>query len=375
MAMPIMVNAQEKDSLSMKLKELAYSYQYSKIVNLLEEKTELKNEYKEILADAQMKCGRFFEALNNYEALYSSDSSSKYLLKQANIYDKVDEEAKALSLYIQLADKEVENPYFWKLAAKSALKQAEYAIAFKCYTRVLELQNDDIEAVAEFSGILIKTEYFEDADSLLRKTLEIHPNANILKRKRLMALYRQRKYEEVVAVAEELFEDLDSNLVSIKIAGIANYHLKNYKEAVELLEMVIKVERDSDLLHYYAGLSYRELGELEKATKYLEKSIDLSVSDNLPNYYTQLAVCYEEDGQTAKAIQAYKIAYKETKDKVLLYHLARNYDVLYKDKKVALSYYEKYLEEKDTANEYLMNYSKYRIQELKAGVHFEADSF
>lgn len=76
----------------------------------------------------------------------------------------------------------------------------------------------------------------------------------------------------------------------------------------------------------------------------------------------------------AEAIKAYQTAYKSSKENILLYHLARNYDLYYKDKKTAVEYYEKYLLTQDSDNVSFMNYSEHRISELKEYIHFDIDT-
>lgn len=371
----LQVEGQEIDSTQKQLQQLLEAYRYDQVIELLESNPKLEKKNLTLLADAQLKSGRLLQALSTYQQLYAADSNLNDLLQQARIYDKINESSKAMDLFHELTEREKDNAYYWKLFARSANKNSDIYKAIAAYYAALKLQPSDLEAIDEQAHLLGKVEQYEMADSLLKAGLFIAPGAQFLKRSRLNVLYRQRKYDEVVQLSEQLFEAGDSNLVAQKIAGISNYHVKEYERSIVLLNKVIQYESKSDLLYYFLGLNYREMGNPQKASEYLEKSIELGVSDNLPNYYTQLAVSYEEAGYTAKAIQAYKIAYNETKDKVLLYHLARNYDLYYKDKQVALNYYEKYLEEKDTANEYLMNYSKHRIQELKASVHFDKETF
>lgn len=171
-----------------------------------------------------------------------------------------------------------------------------------------------------------------------------------------------------------LFAQKDSNLLLQKIVGIAYFHQKEYDKTIHFLENVIEIEKESDILHYYLGLSYRETKQYERAQQALEKSIDYAISDNLENYYTQLAVSYEEAGNHLKAIHFYQAAYKSTRDRILLYHLARNYDIYYQDKRTALDYYERYLDTEDTANQLYQNYSKHRIEELKVSKHFDLDT-
>lgn len=70
----------------------------------------------------------------------------------------------------------------------------------------------------------------------------------------------------------------------------------------------------------------------------------------------------------------FQAAYKSSRNKILLYHLARNYDSYYKNKKTDLLYYEKYLATYDSANNNYQEYSKYMVSELQKIFHFEIDS-
>ena len=82
----------------------------------------------------------------------------------------------------------------------------------------------------------------------------------------------------------------------------------------------------------------------------------------------------EENENYKESIQAYQAAYRSSKNKILLYHLARNYEAYYSDKATALLYYEKYLAINDTNNIEFMEYSKYKISELKETIHFKLDT-
>lgn len=185
------------------------------------------------LAEALLIAGSLYQALDSYEKLYSAYCNQHYLLEQASIQEKLNEEAAALKLYIKLN--------------------------------------------------------------------EIAPDANFLKNSRLKVFYRLRNYEEPIKGSKELFAQDDSGLVIQKVAGIANYHQEEYQKSIKLLTKVGEVESESDYLHYYLGLAFRDSGDKEKAAEDLEKAIELGVTKNLGNYYTQLAVNYEEAGETAKA--------------------------------------------------------------------------
>lgn len=82
-----------------------------------------------------------------------------------------------------------------------------------------------------------------------------------------------------------------------------------------------------------------------------------------PACYTQLATSYESLKDFKSAIKYYKAAYESSKSDILLYHLARNYDVYYKDKSQAITYYKRYLSSDDTIR-IAREYTRLRLDEL-----------
>jgi tetratricopeptide (TPR) repeat protein len=266
------------------------------------------------------------------------------------------------------------NPYFYRLLGNVHLKNQAFLYAMSNYSKARELNKNNLASGLALIRLQLQLEMKENALSIAEELLDQSGQNKAVLRAHMKAAYKNKKYEACIQSAEALFDMNDSNLLVQKIVGIAYFHQKEYQKTIHLLEKVIEIEQESDILYYYLGISYRESKQYEKAQKALEQSIDYAISDNLESYYTQLAVSYEEAGNHVKAIHFYQAAYKSSRNQILLYHLARNYDTYYQDKSTALEYYERYLSSEDTANQLYQNYSKHRIEELKVGKHFELDT-
>ena len=86
----------------------------------------------------------------------------------------------------------------------------------------------------------------------------------------------------------------------------------------------------------------------------------------MPLYHKDLAELYEKDDQFYKAYENYRAAYDYEPDEELLFHIAHNADRYYKDKTIALRYYQRYLKTND--NKY-RKYATQRIPQLKELIH------
>jgi tetratricopeptide (TPR) repeat protein len=131
------------------------------------------------------------------------------------------------------------------------------------------------------------------------------------------------------------------------------------------MEYLLGKQIKADWIYYFLGTAYQQVGDPLKAIEYLNLAVEEGISDNIGTYYTQLASAYEEARDFKNAIRNYKAAYETTKTDILLYHLARNYDVYYKDKTQAQIYYRKYLDSGDTIR-LAQEYSRQRLNTLTA---------
>jgi tetratricopeptide (TPR) repeat protein len=362
----------QSSSLLDSAKRLYQHYHFQKVVYMLSSQEDLPKEGSYLLAKAYQQLGQHSEAsLNLKKALQQDPLNILYKNELAKQFLRNEEEDSALVLYRSMLEKDSSNAYYWKQIAIIYEEQNKLHLRLKSLRKALELNPSDQESTLQLSSLLLQLDLNTEAKELVQKQLQQYPENKALLVQHLKASYRLKDYQAVISSSEQLFQRSDSALLIQKLAGIARFHEKDFKGAIALLENVAEKENKADILYYYMGLAYREVGDMEKSTQQLNKAIDAGISENLGTYYTQLAVSYEENGDFEKAIKAFQVAYKSSKEKILLYHLARNYDLYYKDKTVALNYYQKYLSENDTANEYYFNYSRHRVQELKSARHFD----
>lgn len=349
-------------------------YQFQAVIHLLE-RDSLSSEQHQLKAKSHEKLGEIDEAIQHFKlALQTKPEDKQLILSLAKSYEKVKDYEGAIEQLNLLIEMDSSNAYFHKVLANTYQKSNEFLYAVATYTKARALNKNDLESALALIDLYLKIGMTEKAMNLSEELLEQKSQNKAVLMAHLKTAYKNKKYSDCIQSANVMFAQKDSNLLLQKIVGIAYFHQKEYHKSIQFLENVINVEKESDILYYYLGISYRETKQYEKAQNALEKSIDYAISDNLESYYTQLAVSYEEAGNHVKAIHFYQAAYKSTRDKILLYHLARNYDTYYQDKSTALDYYERYLESEDTANQLYQNYSKHRIDELKVSKHFELDT-
>jgi tetratricopeptide (TPR) repeat protein len=158
-------------------------------------------------------------------------------------------------------------------------------------------------------------------------------------------------------------EKEDTLVTYARLLGASYFQLHDYPKVKTCMNFMLNNKYDNDWIYYYLGVSSRELGDVPASVTYFKLAVQKSISENTGTYYSQLGQSYEEIKDYQRAIRAYHAAYNNSREGILLYQLARNYDVYYKDKAQALAYYRKYLESDDTIRR-AKEYSRSRIRAI-----------
>lgn len=333
-------------------------------------------DYLRKVALCHAKLGSLQEAKKTYLKMLSIDSLHVGAFNHlASLYKKESNYLAAMECYTQLTVMDSTNTYYAKQIAEIALKRGDVIVSLQQLQKAHTLNPEDIETIVQLSRILHELELFEDADSLVAKGRALDSTHVKLIMYQVKSAYKQKNYSFVIeGIHEAMTVSRDTSVYMSKLLGISYYHLGQHREAISMFTKVLQEEPDAETIHYYAGMAYKSIETLDSSAVHLEKAIDLGISDNISTYYTHLAVAYEGVGNYSESIKAYQAAYKSSKDKILLFHLARNYDSYYQDKQTALHYYERYLSANDSENVRYNTYSKSRVNQIKQVMHFEVDT-
>jgi tetratricopeptide (TPR) repeat protein len=130
---------------------------------------------------------------------------------------------------------------------------------------------------------------------------------------------------------------------------------------------------DSDpAAYYYLGMCYKELKRYDDAIKELSISAKLQQNDFLAEVRTQIAASYYAQKNYSEALKYYQDAFRENPDnKKLIFYIAAVYDHYYKDKTIAIKYYQKYLTLGKDKDKKLVSYAMDRINALVEKNHFQ----
>ena len=335
------------------------------------------NYYLMKLAYAYKKNGNYGKSKNTYKRLIRQDSTNtKAYFQLANIYNKESNQGKALYFYKKLIQIDSSNSYYHKKIGDVYWSQKNIKGAAMSYLKAHKLNSKNLEVISKLSNVYFKLELYEMSNQLIAKGLKENPKNVLLLKQKAKIYYAKKSYKKLIKTVHEIDQIIEKpSDYLLKLKAIALYKTDDFKQAIELFSSILKVFEETEVIHYYLGMCYQKRDELIKSEHHFEKAIDEGMSDNLASYFTNLGLVFEKQGKFKESIQAYKLAYEESNDDILLYRLAKNYDAYYADKKVALKYYKRYLDNtKDSLQGKYTDYAKKRVSSIKKEIHFDIDT-
>ncbi len=343
---------------------LINGYQFGKALTLMEKAEDtLEIGILQRKGLCYSRLGNYSQAIAAYEGIRRSDSLNREALyRLGQLYSTIDQYDEARICYEKLVHLDSANSFYYKQYAEAAVKANDVVAAIGKYLQTVRLNPRDMEAYAQFADLLIDVEQYHFVDSMLTSVLSTTENRQLrllLARTNLA----EENHEGVVSNVERVLASGDTTVTCARLLGISYFHLEQYGKVIPCMEFLLANGLKSDWIYYFLGASYHQVHEPLKAIEFLNLAIEEGISDNIGTYYTQLAMAYEEAKDFKNAIRNYKTAYETSKTDILLYHLARNYDVYYKDKTQAQVYYKRYLDSGDTIK-LAKDYSRHRLNAL-----------
>jgi len=313
--------------------------------------------------------GNMASAKTLFLSIIKRDSMDRMSLSQlASIYERENNAPKAIKYYTQLTSIFPDNSVYWRKLAQQYAQAGMSLDAFHYYNESYKLNNRDISTIKGISEIFIGNKQYEDADTIINKGLQLDSTNVLLYQLLARSKYKQKDYDSTVYYLKRITGVVDLNAYYNKMLGYSYIQIDSFDRAIYYLQKSLTDDGSKEYAYYYLATAYDELDNEANALFYYKKALEEGISSNVPNYHRNIAKLYNENNQLKEAIPHYKDAYKYSDDPVLLFYLARACDVYYKDKSIAINYYNKYIKSKHEHAEY-KDYAKSRMRILKEAKH------
>lgn len=314
---------------------------------------------------AASKCGDNTLAKEYFLTLESKDT---FLLQSwqnlASLYEEEENPPKAIKYYTYLQEKYQDRPTYARKLGRLYTVADSYSDAWKYYSIAYKANSRDLKTVKGLAELAMANQQPQLADSLILQGLKIDSTHIGLSLLRSKLMYKEKDYSHTAQILKGVLGRYDFNTYYHKLYGYSLVQIDSSQMAIYHLTYALQNSPRDEKVHYYLGKAYEDVGDLKSATFYYQNAAELSIAPSIDKYYRNLARLFDEQKDYPKAIKAYKEAYRYGEDPKILYYLARASDIYYKDKKIAITYYHKYINSKDDTKSY-KDYAKERKRYLK----------
>ncbi len=350
-----------------------FKQDYVKAMEVFDDCYENTTEYEPINLEhygiSSQKSGDLKKAKTLFLELEKMDTTKFIFAKSlATIYEIENNIPKAIKYYRLLTEKFPENGIYFRKLGQLNLEVGEVFDAFPNFIKAYAINERDVFAVQGIAEILLANNEYGQVDSLLNKGIEYDKENYTLNLLKARSKYKQKQYDSTAVVLDRLSKITTLNNYYNKMLGYSLLQIDSLDQAILFLERSLVDEKNPENALYYLATAYEEKEDMEMAIYYFEKSIEAGISKNIAIYHRNLGRIFDKSNKTKKAIKQYEAAYRYSEDPLLLFYLARACDVYYKDKKIAMRYYERYSKSKHENAEY-QKYAIDRRRYLKEQQH------
>ncbi len=351
--------------------DLISAYQFKQAQELLSEcyHQEPENtDYLTRIAYCNMQLGRYGDAKIFYNKVLSLDSTNAVALSSlGTIYEREYNYGQAAGYFQQLLQVDTTNSYYYKRNGALALKQNNAIGALYYYLKAHQLNGADIEVIDQLSALYLGMGQLDYAEAMLDKGFHLDPkNIKLLYNKASLHSKRQQ-HSEVINAVERAMEQGDTSDYYQMMVGVAYVRVDSAEKAIEHLQAIVDREKDSEHTHHYLGLAHFYKRDLEKAEEHLRMALEKGVSQKMGIYHGDLANTLVASNDYPGAIEHYRAAHSYNPTPRYLFRLAQLSDSYYKDKKIALQYFDRYL---TTNDDEFREYSEQRARQIREYLHF-----
>lgn len=255
--------------------KLAINY-YHELLKRTPNNIALLDSYANYLKDTK----NYSEAMEIYQKLITQTKNEKYNANIAEIYFLQHDYSTSLKLYIDIYNKNPNNPDIQKAIAFLYFVSGDFNKSIEFYQKYLA-QKSDKESVVNYAKSLFYSKQIEPARKILESYVNVYPNETE-GLSTLADIYMAQKNIKQASYLINKALSIEPDNIKLKIQSAkVDISAENYVEAKALLLQLLSLEPDNpDILENLGDLSLYT-GNFNKALEYYQAIPDFNVSTRL----------------------------------------------------------------------------------------------
>jgi tetratricopeptide (TPR) repeat protein len=269
---------------------------------------------------AAYQTGDRASALEWFARSLAADSNSRTALYYAAVIHKSeDREAAAIPLLQRLCKNVPENAGYHQLLGDCYSETDQAPAAVDAYRRAYRLTPGSVTIASRLATALQNAKLSEQADTLLRSAMNLHPGTPLLINNAISLAYTRKQYARCATLCDSLIATTKLNYRSLLSGLYADIAQPDYRHAVKLGSVLIAMDAATEEVLYYTAIAEQKLGQYKAADTLLRQCLSKSLKPQLNEVYDALASGAEAQGEFLRSKAYYDTAYYLFKRPEMLY--------------------------------------------------------
>jgi tetratricopeptide (TPR) repeat protein len=314
------------------------------------------------------------KSITIYEEIIKKDTSNLLVANSlGKLYLAKNKPEKAERLYRFLKKKDTLNPNYPYQLAEALSKQNKPFEMGQSYLDAYNLDTLHLKSIYEISKFFKELRVKDSTMLFIDKGLNIDStNINFLQLK-ANELYFNKDFKQAIKYLTKLDSLNFKSINTYEMFGMCYYNLKDFDFAEANFKNALKIERNNPKLLYRLGTLYYEQKDNKLTKLYLMQSVMYGKGD-LDKQYFLSGVIEKEENNLKVAIKFFNDSFKNNFNNYkALYELSTTSDTYFKDKKIALKHFQKYIERFESKDQAMTVYVINRIREIRKQFFIEGE--
>ncbi len=317
------------------------------------------------LAFCEYVLGDYQMALFYYHKIENQEhKQSDVFQKLAHIYETQQNLPKAIKYNIALNKLYPSNPTYLRKLGSLYIQGNERNQARQCYQTAYQLNPRDILSVYAMAEMYFSEDLIIIADSIITAGWKIDSNNISLGLLKSRISYKKKDFLSTSNILQTLSSKTELSNSFKKMLGFSYMQLDSLDKAIYNLQASLLHEYHPEMALFYLAMAYEKKKDYVQSEWFYTEAAKAGISQNMAQYHCGLARVFTHQKAYQKVIHHYQKSLEYSADPEVYFYLANTAEQIPKKSRVAISYYQKYLESGHQNKEWI-KLSGDRIKVLK----------
>ncbi|MFT3843923.1 MAG: CDC27 family protein [Lacibacter sp.] len=186
-----------------------------------------------------------------------------------------------------------------------AKQERRIQLAMNLFEKAVQYDTTNIEALKAMGEWGLESKNYRQAVEAFTRWHKLEPNNESTFQQLANLYFNLGRYQDALGFVEK-WEKLHRDKPMHYVAGICNYYLENYPQAINRLLYAAETDTTNANLYYTIGRSYLEMERYKQAIPYYQKAADTDTKN--ARYVYEMAMVYYAIPDDKNAIATFELA-------------------------------------------------------------------